>query len=79
MSNWLTGQAKRVTVTGVTSDWGPVTTGVPKASILGPGVLNILSVPDVRLERTLSKFADATNLGGAADFLKGREALQRGQ
>lgn len=67
-------------VTGGTSDWGPVTSGVPKASILGPVLSNIfISAPDGRLmERTLSKFADATNLGGAADFLKGREPLRRG-
>ncbi|KAJ7410586.1 rna-directed dna polymerase from mobile element jockey-like [Willisornis vidua] len=77
VSNWLMCQAQKVIMNGVTSDWSPVTTGVPQGFILGPVLFIIINDLDAGLEGILSKFADNTKLGEAPDSLKGREGLQR--
>lgn len=74
--NWITGWAQRVTVNGVTSDWGPVTSEALQSFILGPVIFNILIIDlDVQLEGILNKFANDARLGGTVISIKGKGAL----
>ena len=76
--NSLNGSTQRVMVNSFMSKWRPVTSGVPKASVLGLVLFNIfVSAMDNRNECTLSKFSNDSKSCGAVDMLEGRHAIQR--
>ena len=73
------GRAQRLIVDGVTPSWQPVTSGVPERGTLGPVLFDVFrNNSDVGLEGALSKSAENTKLGGAADScVKSGKALLR--
>ena len=65
-------------VEGCFSNWGPVTSGMPQGSVLGP-LLFVIYVNDLdeNLWGMVSKFADDTKIGGIVDNEEGYQGLQR--
>ncbi|GAB0187702.1 mitochondrial enolase superfamily member 1 [Grus japonensis] len=75
--SWLDA-TQSVAVSGSTSKWRTVTSGVPQGSVLGPALFNIfVSNMNSGIECPLSRFANNTKLYGVVDMREGRDAVQR--
>ena len=61
--NLLVGRRQRVCINQSYSNWAPVTSGVPKGSVLGPLLFLIyINNLDTNIVSKMSKFADDTKL-----------------
>ena len=77
IESFLHQRRQRVTINGVKSDWGSVTSGVPQGSVLGP-ILFILFVNSIseEVEGDILLFADDTKLYKIIDTDEDQLAMQ---
>ena len=79
IAEWLRNRRQRVVINGSESMWGPVKSGVPQGSVLGP-LLFIIFINDIDLAASdigiMNKFADDTKLGQSVNSDCDRQKLQ---
>uniref|UniRef100_A0A8D2L497 Reverse transcriptase domain-containing protein n=1 Tax=Varanus komodoensis TaxID=61221 RepID=A0A8D2L497_VARKO len=64
---WLTDRKQRVTISGESLEWRPVTSGVPQGSVLGPILFNLfINIMEEGVNSLLIKFTDNTKTGAVA-------------
>uniref|UniRef100_A0A8D2LZX1 Reverse transcriptase domain-containing protein n=1 Tax=Varanus komodoensis TaxID=61221 RepID=A0A8D2LZX1_VARKO len=64
---WLTDRKQKVTISGESSGWHPVTSSVPQGSVLGPILFNLfINDMEEGVNSLLIKFADDTKTGAVA-------------
>ena len=80
IESWLSGRQQRVVINGMSSEWAPVTSGVPQGSVLGPTcfiifINDIDEVVDI-VNGFVFKFADDTKYGRTVICEEDRELMQ---
>lgn len=77
IKDFLKNRQQRVVVNGVTSEWAPVTSGIPQGSVLGP-VLFLIYINDIpdTIHNILKLFADDSKLFGKVNTIEEAEILQ---
>ena len=78
LTNYLSGRFQRVVLEGASSQWAPVTSGVPQGSLLGPlmFVVFINDLPDASNAINTAFYADDSKIFGAVKCVHDCEVVQ---